>query len=178
MLEFIKEILTNLWHLIIPFTVIEQYDGGVMLRLGKFHRELKPGFHWKWPFLETVLSHSCVITTMSLHPQTLTTKDQKSVVVKGIVKYRISDVKTFLLEVNDAVDAISDITQGFILEVIEDKTWDECMTNNIDSIISRKVRNEAKKWGIEVVNVTLTNKGLIRTLRLMQDQQNQNAPTT
>ena len=161
LLQFIDQLL--------PVTPVNQTDKGVRLRFGKFKQVVDPGWHFKIPFVDEVVKHTVLWTTMSLTSQSLTTKDGKDVVVKGIIKYRIADIETFLLEVWDAVDAISDMTQGIIFDIVKEKTWDELQTSDLKPLITRKVRNEAKRWGIEVETVTLSDLAKIKSIRLLND---------
>lgn len=170
MVDKILEFIAEIWHQLIPFVVVKQYNKGVMLRLGKFIKVTEPGLHWKIPFADELIDHTVVATTMELSSQSLTTKDEKSIVVRGVIKYEIKDIETFLLHVYDAVDAISDMTMGTIKKVITSKTWQECKEDSIDDVITRKARVEAKKWGIEVISVTLTDLGVIRSIRLFNDR--------
>ncbi len=47
---------------------------------------------------------------MTLDAQSVTTKDEKEVVAKGIIKYKIADLSKQFTDVYDAVDAISDVS--------------------------------------------------------------------
>ena len=89
--------------------------------------------------------------------------------VKAVVKYKIADVKTFLLEVYDAQDAIADMSQSIIKNVIMSMTLPECTDSDLDNSLTKKVRVEAKKWGVEVQQVTLTDLAPIRSFRLIND---------
>ena len=89
--------------------------------------------------------------------------------VKGVIIYRIADVQTFLLEVYDAQDALSDMTQSIIKNVVMDKSLEECIDTEIDNLLSKKARVEAKKWGVEIQQVTLTDLAPIRSFRLIND---------
>ena len=170
MLDKIIEVVAGIWNQIVPCQVVNHYNKGVMLRLGKFKKAIEPGFHWKIPFADQIIDHTVVATTMELSSQSLTTKDEKNIVVRGVVKYKINDIETFLLDVYDAVDAISDMTMGTIKKVITSKTWEECKDDSIDDLITKKARVEAKKWGIEIISVTLTDLGVIRSIRLFNDR--------
>ena len=58
------------------FTVINEYERGIVLRLGKYNRELDKGFHWLLPLaIEEALSENVVITTINLNSQSLTDRD-------------------------------------------------------------------------------------------------------
>lgn len=169
MFDRLIDFLLQFIDYLIPFKIVNQTDMAVRLRLGKFKETLSAGFHFKFPFIDEILSHSVLWTTISLTSQSLTTKDQKDVVVKVIIKYRIVSIETFLLEVWDAIDAISDMTQGIVFELIKEKTWDELQTTDLKPLITRKAKTEAKRWGIEVETVTLSDLAKIKSIRLLND---------
>ena len=169
MFDKLVELLTNWWIELKPIVIIRDYEEAVLLRFGIFKRVLKPGIHFKIPMFDEVIDQHVVVTTLSLDAQSLYTKDKQNIVVKGLVKYRIADVKTFLLEVYDAQDAISDMSQSIIKNVIMSMTLDECTDSELDNVLTKKVRVEAKKWGVEVQQVTLTDLAPIRSIRLIND---------
>lgn len=167
-LEQLLELIKDFWDRIFPFTIIPQYEHGLVLRFGLFHRQPKAGFVWKWPLIEEVITCRNTTTTMNTQPQTLTTKCGKNVIITAIVKYRVVDARVFLLEVEDAFDAIADICQGETKRLIVDRTWEECTNNDLDNEIQKKTRSRAKAWGIEVDQVTITELALVRSYRLLQ----------
>lgn len=164
LLDIVIEFLAD----ILPFQVIPHYDRGVRLRLGKLYgTELQPGFHWKIPFVDNILTHMVKPKTINLIEQTITTKDYKSVVVKAVIKYETSDVIKLLLEVNDSADALADMVQGIIRDKIVDRNWQECNSPSLISDISKKAKEEAKKWGLTIKEITLTDLAEMRSLRLL-----------
>lgn len=169
MFDKLFEILLSLWQELVPYVIVNQTDKAVRLRLGKFKEVLVPDWYFKISFVDEILSHSVLWTTYSVPAQSLTTKDGKDVVVKSVIKYRVVDIQIFLLEVWDAIDAISDMTQGIIFDIVKDKTWDELQTLDLKPLITRKARLEAKRWGIEIETVTLSDLAKIRSIRLLND---------
>lgn len=170
MLEKLVDIILQFAEELAPFVVINQFSAGIILRWGTFHRELKPGFYWKIPFADRVHEDVVITTTEELPSQTLTTKDLLQVVVKSIVKYSIVDIQSFMLNIYDAKDAIADISQGIIKREIAALEWKECNDNGLDNAVTKKVRAELKKYGIAVENVTFTNVGLARSIRLFNEK--------
>lgn len=166
MLDKLVDIALAFGQNLIPCTVVDHYEKGVMLRFGKFRKVCEPGFHWKAPFIDKVLTQTVVPTTMNLGSQSLTTLDGKTVVVAAVVKYKITDIETLLLEVYDAVDAIGDMTQAIIKECVMQKNWADLQGTEIDDLITEKSKKEAKKWGLGIIRVTLTDVGIIRSIRL------------
>jgi regulator of protease activity HflC (stomatin/prohibitin superfamily) len=148
--------------------VVDYYERGMRLRFGKKYGEaLEPGIHWKIPFVDNVLSILIKPTTMRLPEQTVTTLDGFSVVVKSIIKYSVSDPVTLMLEVNDPIDAVADMTQGIIRNTIIDTEYNYCNNVEFNKAITTKVRAEAKKWGVAVDVVTITDFGKMMSIRLL-----------
>lgn len=169
MFDKLIDLLAQWWNFLMPAVIIPDYEEAVLLRGGKFKKVLKPGFHVKLPIIDEVVSQHVVITTLSLSAQSLYTKDKQNVVVKAVVKYKISDVKVFLLEVFDAQDALADMTQSIIKNIIISLPLEACIDPEIDNTLTKKVRVEAKKWGVDIQQVTLTDIAPIRSFRLIND---------
>lgn len=170
MFDKLIELIIEMIDKIIPFWVIPEYNNGVLLTFGKYTKTLQPGFHWKIPFAQEILTHHVVTSLMSIPQQSLTTKDGKQIVVKVVIKYKVEDVKPLLLEVFDSSDAISDITQAIVKKQIHIRTWEECLDEDIDNEIAKKLRVEVKKWGIYIENVTMTDIGITKSLRIYNDK--------
>jgi regulator of protease activity HflC (stomatin/prohibitin superfamily) len=169
MFDKLIEIISHWWLQLVPFVIIREYEEAVLLRFGMFNRVMLAGIHFKIPLIDEVLDQHVVVTTLSLDAQSLYTKDKQNIVVKAVIKYKISDVKTFLLEVYDAQDALSDMSQSIIKNVIMSMSMDECTDSELDNTLTKKVRVEARKWGVEVQQVTLTDLAPIRSFRLIND---------
>lgn len=169
MLDKLIDFLLNFIEDVIPFFFVKQYDNGILLRMGKFKRVVTPGIVFKIPFIDKIETQTIVTTTLSVPTQSVITLDKKQLVVKSLVKYKILDVESFMLMVYDATDAISDITQGIIKEQVAIRSFDECIANDFDNTITKKLRVEVRKWGIDVERVTLTDIGQIKSLRLFNE---------
>lgn len=169
MLDKLVELISNWIRELSPIVIVPSYEEGVLLRFGKYNNTLYPGIYLKLPIFDEVITHHTVMTTLSLPAQSLYTVDNQNVVVKGVVKYKIVDVKTFLLEVYDAKDAVSDMTQSIIKNIIMSKTMAQCTDQDIDNVLTKKSRMEIKKWGVDIQQVTLTDLAPIRSYRLIND---------
>jgi regulator of protease activity HflC (stomatin/prohibitin superfamily) len=169
MFDKLIDVITSWWSYLVPFTIIPSYEEAVLLRFGKFKSVLKPGFHVKLPIFDEVITQHVVVTTLSLAPQSLYTNDRQNIVVKGVIKYKIADVKVFLLEVFDAQDALADMTQSIIKNIIISLPLEDCIHPEIDNTLTKKVRVEARKWGVDIQQVTLTDIAPIRSFRIIND---------
>jgi regulator of protease activity HflC (stomatin/prohibitin superfamily) len=123
--------------------------------------------HWKWPFFDEILVHLVKPTTLDLDEQTITTKDGVSIVVKGVIKYEVSDVVKLLLEVDTPVDALKDMSKGIIRNTLTVREWKDCNDPDLSGVIQDKIKGEAKSWGIKVLKVTLTDLAKMTSIRLL-----------
>ena len=174
MIDKLLELLTSIWTYLIPFAVVMESNEGILLRLGRFKKVLKPGFYWKIPFADHIMTHHIVWQTMNLHPQSLTTKDGKGIVLKGIIKFRVFDIKKFLLEVWDSTDAIGDMCMGIIRDEAMNHKWLEIISSEnkdskFDKVISKEAKKEAKRWGIEIDTITMIDMAEITSIRLFNE---------
>ena len=153
----------------LPWVVVNDFEGGVILRLGRFYRELDPGFQWKVPLVDVPVVTSTVITTMSLRAQTLTTKDDLTIVVAAVVKYRITNVRAYLLDVWDSADVLNDVTMSAIREIVAASDYQYLHDHLIEDDVFEVVKDETSKFGVEVLKVTFSDLGKVRSLRLIND---------
>ena len=167
MFERLADFLVVSWEYITPFYIINTFEAGVVLRLGKYHRTVGQGLKWKWPLIESVLSTNTAITTMELRAQTLTTLDGKSIVISSIVKYKITDVKPFMLDIWDSIDVISDTTLGAIKEVVTATNYKDL--TGVEKKVIRKVKKQVADFGVEIINIVFADQGAIRSIRLIGD---------
>jgi regulator of protease activity HflC (stomatin/prohibitin superfamily) len=170
MFDKLLDFIIQMWEKLTFFTIVKQYQQGAWLRVGKLRKIVGPGLYFKIPLLDEIDCYHVLTTAMTLDAQSVTTKDEKEVVAKGIIKYKIADLSKQFTDVYDAVDAISDVSMGIIKNIISKKTWEECKEENLDNEITKKVRTEAKKWGIEVEAVTLSDLSRMRSFRFLTFQ--------
>jgi regulator of protease activity HflC (stomatin/prohibitin superfamily) len=172
--------LTQIWELLksvasdlVPVAKVSPWERALVLRFHRFRREIGPGWHLKFPIIESVIETTVVTTTSSLPPQSLTTSDGRGVVVEAIVRYSISDPQRFLLEVCDRDDAINDTAMGIIAKQVRLRTWADCCGDSseapgtLESEITKRVRASLRKWGVAVEEVTIVSMARMRSLRLI-----------
>lgn len=171
MIEKLIDLLANGWHYIAPFVVLEPYEGGGVLRFGRYHRTIGCGFSWKWPLAEVVISVPTCTTTMRIPPQTLTTRDGVGVVCGGVIKYQIKDVEPYICGVLDQVDVLADTTMGAILSAVTDADY-ETLRADLAGAARRarqRVADQVNRFGFKVEAITFTDFGKVRSFRLVSE---------
>lgn len=151
----------------LPFKIVNQWEKGVYLRFGKYQKVVEPGLILKIPFADKVWTHEVITQTVHLQPQTLTTLDEKSIVLKSIIRYHVNDVQKFLLNVMHASDVLVDTTQGIIREKVEYTNWEDL--DDVCGDLETNVQGVVDDWGITIERITLTDLGIVNTYRIMSD---------
>jgi regulator of protease activity HflC (stomatin/prohibitin superfamily) len=163
------DLIVQFIHLFQFFFVIRCYERAIVLRFGKMHRLANPGLHWKFPFnIEVYLSANVVPETMIIGPQSLTTKDGVSIVISSVVTFCIEDVQKFLLEVEGAHQVIEDSAVGIVSHFIVERTWGQLGDTDVGNELTKAVRRQAKRYGVEIINVQISDFTRSRSFRLMQ----------
>ena len=172
MLDRLIDTILGALHLFQFWVVVAAYERGVVLRLGLFHRELGPGFHWVIPFaVDRVWCEHTVPRTMNLGPQSLTTSDGVSVVVSAIVTAKIVDIQRAVLNVESVDHAMRDACYAEVAGVIMRQTWPQLNKSaELETELERACQRRATKWGIEIVRVQLSDVSRSRSLRLWHEK--------
>lgn len=169
MFDKLIEFLISAWEDLIFWKIVNQWEKGVYLRFGRFRKVVNPGIILKFPHFDKIITHEVITQTVNLPPQTLTTQDEKDVVLKSIVRYHVHDVEKFLLGVMHAGDVLVDTTQGIIRDIVERTDWMDLV--DVNDIITDEVSKVVSIWGITIERITLTDLGLVKTYRIMGDGQ-------
>jgi len=171
MLDRLVDAIVDFLDLFRFWEVVDHFEEGVVLRLGKYRCKCGPGFHWIAPFgIDQVLTENVVLDTIDLGPQSLTTSDGRDVVISGVVSWKIRDIKKVLLDVDGAESVLTDSAYGLIQDAVEQSQWEDVRTAEFTTAVTKAVRSKAFAWGIEVTAVQFRDKSKCRSLRLWNEQ--------
>jgi regulator of protease activity HflC (stomatin/prohibitin superfamily) len=156
MFDKLIDILTVIWRRLLPFVVIDEFEAGVVLRLGRFHRELEPGFHWLIPFAEETLQVNTVPVLHDLPAQSIGGR-----VFRGVVTWRVRDPKKFLLGVEDGKSAVEDAALGALARNVCPEPAKHARRALLD------MRRRVAHWGIVVERLAFADHVQARTFRVI-----------
>lgn len=167
LITLIQQFIHELW----PIFIIDEWEEAIVLRNGKYIKTVKPGLYFKRPFFDSVWKHTIITQSIDIPPQSVTTADNKNIIVKGIIRFNITDIKSFLTMITKPEDVLTDTTGGMIRDIIEDTAWIDVV--DIDKRLTTEVGKFVKKWGIKVEKVTLTDLQIANSIRVIQDTTHQ-----
>ena len=165
--EKLFDLIVDLLDNASPVFIVDQTELGIIKRFGIYKRLVQPGLCWKVPFLETYETETVVLTTLSLSAQTLTTFDDKSVVISAIVAYSITDIAKYLLNMYDGEEVLADITMAEIQAKVSQVNYVDIF--EVQDAVLPLVRKKLRDFGIKIKTVTFIDLGAVRSIRLIQD---------
>ncbi len=147
--------LLALFTVLASVKIINQYEKGVVLRLGKFKNIAEPGLNLILPYIETLITVDVREKVINVEPQKVITKDNVSVTVDAVIYYKVVDPVKAEFEVEDFDVAATTLAQTNLRNVIGDKSLDEILVaRDVINDNLREVLDEATHtWGVKVTRV-------------------------
>ncbi|MDP8906773.1 MAG: SPFH domain-containing protein [Thermoproteota archaeon] len=139
--------------------IINQYDRAVVLRLGVYKRQIRPGIHTPIPLIDNVLVIDIREKVREFNAERMLTKDNVPVTIDAILSYKIIDERAndALLNVENFNEVIKQVSQTTLRNNIGSSLFQEKLSKreeinyNIKSVISK----ESFNWGIMVTGVEI-----------------------
>src|SRR5665213_3399854 len=148
--------------------IINQYERGVVFRLGKVQGDVKdPGLRLIIPIIDQMRKVSLRIITLPIESQKIITKDNVSIDVAAVAYYQVADPIKAIVEIENVVSAIYQIAQTTVRNVVGQSSLDEVLseTVNINNKIKTILETSTEKWGIYVSTVEVKDIQLPDTLQ-------------
>ncbi len=139
--------------------IVNQYERGVVLTLGKFTGMREPGLRIVIPIFQRIIKVDIRSTPIDVPKQEIITKDNVTIGVDAVVYLRVIDASKAILETTNYVYATSQFAQAALRDVTGNADMDELLSKREE--MSQKIKEivdaETDKWGIDVENVKIQN---------------------
>src|SRR5574341_591819 len=108
--------------------VLNEYERGVVFRLGRIIEPKGPGFRWIIPGVDKMLKISLRVITMDVPSQDVITRDNVSVKVNAVVYFRVIDPVKAIVQVENYLYATSQEAQTTLRSVLGQAHLDELLS--------------------------------------------------
>ena len=144
-------------YLLLGLRVINQYQRGVVLTLGKYSRTFSPGLKLIFVGFQTVINVDLRIVTIDIPQQEAITKDNVPVGINAVVYFRVKKAEDAVLNVENYRYAVSQYAMAALRDVIGGVELDELLTQRekLASDIKAIVEARTDEWGIDVVDIKI-----------------------
>lgn len=139
--------------------VVQQYERGVILTLGRFTGIKEPGLRIVIPIFQSMRKIDMRSTPIDVPKQEVITRDNVTAAVDAVVYFRVVDAPKAFLETVNYTYATSQFAQAALRDVAGNVDLDDLLgkREEISQEIKKIVDAETDKWGIDVENVKVQN---------------------
>lgn len=139
--------------------VVNQYERGVVLTLGRFTGLREPGLRIVIPIFQRIMRVDIRSMPIDVAKQEIITKDNVTAGVDAIVYFRVIDAPKAVLETTNYVYATSQFAQAALRDVTGNFELDELLSKReeISQQIKEIVDAQTDQWGIDVEAVKIQN---------------------
>ncbi len=139
--------------------VLNEYERGVTLTLGRFTGVKGPGLIFLIPGIQQMFRMSTRVVVLDVPPQDIITRDNISVKVNAVVYFRIVNPQSAVLNVENYMYATSQLSQTTLRSVLGQQELDDLLSNRdkINKNLQEILDLHTEPWGIKISSVEVKN---------------------
>jgi regulator of protease activity HflC (stomatin/prohibitin superfamily) len=147
--------------------IINEYEQGVVLRLGRFVGVKTAGLKWIVPFVDRMIIIDMRVTAEQVPPQDVITRDNVSVKVNAVIYFRVLQADRAFLQVTDFLFATSQFAQTTLRSVLGQVELDDLLSqrDKINRQLQEIIDRHTEPWGVKVTAVEVKQVDLPEEMR-------------
>ncbi len=147
--------------------VVQEYERGVIFRLGRLVGAKGPGLFFIIPFIDRMVKVDLRVVTLDIPSQECITNDNVTVKVNAVAYFRVIDPESAIVQVEDYRRATWQIAQTSLRNVIGQSELDELLAHRekINTQLQQIIDEQTEPWGIKVSVVEIKDVELPQTMQ-------------
>ncbi|WP_120513102.1 slipin family protein [Photobacterium salinisoli] len=139
------------------FRVLREYERAVVFLLGRFYEVKGPGLIIIIPIIQQMVRVDLRTIVLDVPTQDLITKDNVSVKVNAVVYFRVLDPKMAIINVENYLEATSQLSQTTLRSVLGQHELDELLSarDTLNKDLQGILDMHTDNWGIKIANVEI-----------------------
>jgi regulator of protease activity HflC (stomatin/prohibitin superfamily) len=146
--------------------ILREYERGVVFQLGRFWKVKGPGLVIIIPGIQQMVRVDLRTVVFDVPSQDVISRDNVSVKVNAVVYFRVIDPAKSILQVEDYLNATSQLAQTTLRAVLGKHELDEMLAERetLNSDIQLALDAQTDAWGIKVSNVEIKHVDIDETM--------------
>jgi len=147
--------------------IVQEYERGVIFRLGRLTGAKGPGLFLIIPIIDRMVKVDLRVVTMDVPPQDVITKDNVTVKVNAVVYFRVVDAQNSVVKVLDHIRATSQVAQTTLRNVLGQVELDELLASRekLNMMLQKIIDEATEPWGVKVSIVNIKDVELPESMR-------------
>jgi len=157
MYGFIAIVIIIIFFLSTSIRVLNEYERGVVFRLGRVIKAKGPGLIILIPVVDKMVKVSLRLIVVDVDPQDVITRDNVSVKVNAVIYFRVIDTVKAVIEVENYQYAMTQLAQTTLRSICGQAELDELLSarEKINAQLQEILDTHTDQWGIKVATVEL-----------------------
>jgi regulator of protease activity HflC (stomatin/prohibitin superfamily) len=132
--------------------VLQEYERGVIFRLGRFREVKAAGFKWIIPFVDRMVRISLREIVMDVPAQEVITRDNVSLKVNAVLYFRVLQPEKAVIQVENYLYGTSQMAQTTLRSVCGQADLDQLLAEreHINQKLQEIIDNQTEPWGVKV----------------------------
>ena len=137
--------------------VVQEYERGVIFRLGRVVGAKGPGLFFIIPFIDRMVKVNLQTVTLDIPPQDVITRDNVTMRVNAVCYFQVYDPVKAIVEVQNYLFASSQIAQTTLRAVLSKVEMDDILTerDRLNQDLQRIIDDLTDPWGVKVTLVEI-----------------------
>ncbi len=147
--------------------IVQEYERGVIFRLGRVIGAKGPGLFFIIPIVDRMVKVDLRVVTLDIPSQEAITRDNVTVKVDAVVFYRVIDPQNAIVQVEDYRRVTWQIAQTTLRSVLGQSELDELLAHRdkINHTVQHIIDEATESWGIKVSQVEVKDVELPPTMQ-------------
>jgi len=147
--------------------VVQEYERGVIFRLGRLQGPRGPGIFLIIPFIDRMVKVDLRVVTLDIPTQEAITRDNITIKVNAVAYFRVVDPSDAIVQVEDYQRATWQIAQTSLRSVLGQSDLDELLIHRdeINQKLQQIIDEQTEPWGIKVSIVEVKDVELPDTMK-------------
>ncbi len=143
--------------LVMSVKVLNEYEKGVVFRLGRIIGAKGPGLFILIPVIDNMMRVDMRTVTMDVPPQDVITKDNVTVKVNAVIYFRVVEPNRAVIEVENYLLATSKLAQTTLRSILGQVELDTLLAEReaINQRLQAILDTQTEPWGVKVSNVEI-----------------------
>ncbi|MDP8922731.1 MAG: SPFH domain-containing protein [Chloroflexota bacterium] len=156
-----------IWFLSATVKVVQEYERGVVFRLGRLVGARGPGLILLIPKIERMVKVDLRVVTLDVPAQEAITRDNVTVKVNAVAYFRVVNPEQSVVSVLDYRRATSLICQTTLRSVLGESDLDTLLSNRdeINARLQQIIDEQTEAWGVKVTSVEVRDVELPETMQ-------------
>jgi regulator of protease activity HflC (stomatin/prohibitin superfamily) len=169
-MEVIAELIVRFLRIFRIAFITQPWEKAYRVRAGRWDKIYGKGIHARIPFgVDSVKEWDCRTLVVDLQSQSVRTKNNKSLALSGVLRYRVSDVRAASTKVKDLRKSLKNLASAGLAAVVNVLDDEQITLEVLQTNVVKILKEHSAGWGVTIVTFHPIDLSEHRAIRLMSE---------